>query len=275
MDAMSAAPSLRSGTQPSLRSGTQPSLRSGTQPLVVLVTGGGRGLGRTLVGAFADNGYRVAACGRNTPEPGSIPAEFFPCDVRDPDQVAGMVDAVVEKFERIDILINNAGGTPYAAAAEMSPRLFEKVVALNLLAPFYVAQRANAVMQRQDEGGVIINIGSVVSIRPSESVAPYVAAKAGLGGLTRALALEWAPKVRVNQITSGLLRTDLVDETYGPNLAGVEATVPMGRLAHGEDVAAACLMLAQPALAYTTGADLLVDGGGEFPAWLIASKQTS
>jgi NAD(P)-dependent dehydrogenase (short-subunit alcohol dehydrogenase family) len=241
---------------------------------VVLVTGGARGLGRTLVSAFAAAGYQVAACGRNQPEPGAIPAEFFKCDVRDPEQVATMVDAVHDHFGRLDVLINNAGGTPYAPAADMSPRLFEKVVALNLLAPFYVAQRANAVMQGQPGGGVIINIGSVVSIRPSDSVAPYVAAKAGLVGLTRSLALEWAPKVRVNQITSGLLRTDLVDETYGPNLAGVEATVPMGRLANGDDVAAACLMLVSPSLGYTTGAELIVDGGGEFPAWLVASKQT-
>lgn len=240
---------------------------------VVLVTGGARGLGRILVDAFAAAGYQVAACGRNQPEPGSIPAEFFSCDVRDADQVASMVDAVAERFGQIDVLINNAGGTPYVAAADMSPRLFEKVVALNLVAPFYVAQRANALMQSQPEGGSIINIGSVVSIRPSDSVAPYVAAKAGLVGLTRALALEWAPKVRVNQITSGLLRTDLVDETYGPNVAGVEATVPMGRLATGEDVAAVCLMLVSPSLAYMTGSDVLIDGGGEFPAWLIASKQ--
>jgi NAD(P)-dependent dehydrogenase (short-subunit alcohol dehydrogenase family) len=240
---------------------------------VVLVTGGARGLGRILVDAFAADGYQVAACGRNQPEPGALPAEFFPCDVRDPDQVAAMVGAVAERFGRLDVLVNNAGGTPYAAAADMSPRLFERVVALNLLAPFYVAQRANAVMQSQPEGGTIINIGSVVSLRPSDSVAPYVAAKAGLVGLTRALALEWAPKVRVNQITSGLLRTDLVDETYGPNLAGVEATVPMGRLATGQDVAAACLMMVSPSLSYTTGAELIVDGGGELPAWLVASRQ--
>lgn len=240
---------------------------------VVFVTGGARGLGRTLVREFAAAGDRVAACGRHEPEPGTLEAEFFVCDVREPEAVASTVDAVVERFGRIDVVVNNAGGSPYAAADAMSPRLFERVVALNLMAPFYVAQRANAVMQAQPDGGVIINIGSVVSIRPSESVAPYVAAKAGLAGLTRALALEWAPKVRVNQVTPGLLRTDLVEEVYGPNLPGVEATVPMGRLASGGDVAAACLAIASPALRYVTGADLLVDGGGELPGWLVASKQ--
>lgn len=181
-----------------------------------------------------------------------------------------MVSAVVADHGRIDVLLNNAGGTPYAPAATMSPRLFEKIVALNLLGPFYVAQRANEVMQSQDDGGVIINIGSTVAIRPSKDVSAYVAAKAGLVGLTRSLALEWAPKVRVNLVSPGLLRTELVEETYGMDAAAVERTVPMGRFATAEDVAAACLLLASPGASYVTGAELVVDGGGEEPAWLGA-----
>lgn len=243
-----------------------------TTARVVLVTGGARGLGRDLAAAFAARGDRVVVCGRNAPDTDQ-PAEFVSCDVRHPDQVAALVDSVAERSGRLDVVVNNAGGTPYADAATMSPRLFDKVVALNLLAPFYVAQRANAVMQQQPEGGVIINIGSSVATRPSAHVAPYVAAKAGLTGLTRALALEWAPKVRVNQVSPGLLRTELVDETYGSNLAAVEATVPMARLAAGTDVAAACLMIASAEMNYLTGADLVVDGGGEIPAWLVAAQQ--
>ncbi len=239
---------------------------------VVLVTGGARGLGRTLVEAFAARGDRVVACGRTAPE-GRQSAEFIRCDVREPDQVAGLVETVAERYGALDVVVNNAGGTPYADATSMSPRLFERVVALNLMAPFYVAQRANAVMQQQDSGGVIVNIGSTVALRPSTHVAPYVAAKTGLVGLTRALALEWAPRVRVNQVSPGLLRTELVDETYGSNVAAVEATVPMGRLATGADVAAACLMVSSPEMAYLTGADLVVDGGGETPAWLLAVEK--
>src|SRR5205085_1304616 len=103
---------------------------------------------------------------------------------------------IVVDHGRLDVVVNNAGGTPYAAAAGMSPRLAERVIALNLLAPFYVAQRANAVMQNQPDGGVIINIGSTAALRPAPNSAPYVAAKSGLVGLTRALAVEWAPRVR-------------------------------------------------------------------------------
>jgi NAD(P)-dependent dehydrogenase (short-subunit alcohol dehydrogenase family) len=239
---------------------------------VVLVTGGGRGLGRQLVEAFHDRGDQVAACGRHDPGDG-FPGGFFTCDVRDPEQVAAMVDAVRERYSRIDVLVNNAGGTPYLSASEMSPQRFERVVALNLLAPFYVSQRVNEVMQTQDTGGVVINIGSAVSIRPSVNVSAYVAAKAGLVGLTRALALEWAPKVRVNQITVGLLRTELVEQTYGKNVAAVEATVPMGRFATGRDVAAACMALASREMSYTTGSELMVDGGGEIPSWLLKVEQ--
>ncbi len=202
-------------------------------------------------------------CGRT--EGGSHP--FIPCDVRDPEQVARLVDAVVQRTGRLDVVINNAGGSPSVPVAEASPRLAERVVALNLLAPLYVARAANAVMQQQDAGGVIINIGSVAARRPAPGTAAYAAAKAGLAVLTRALAIEWAPKVRVNQVTPGLVRTELAGDNYGADPSPVTATVPMGRLAEPEDIAAACVMLASDGLRYTTGAQLHVDGGGEFPAF--------
>lgn len=239
--------------------------------LVALVTGGGRGLGRDIVEAFAGAGYRVAACGRNQPE--STTAEtFYACDVRDAAQVAATVDSVLGDFGRLDVLVNNAGGTPYADAATMSPRLAERVVALNLLAPFYVAQAANSIMQSQEGGGVIVNIGSTAAARPAPNSAPYAAAKAGLTGLTRALAIEWAPKVRVVQVSPGLLKTELVTETYGTDVAAVEATVPAGRFATGAEVAAVCVALCGPGMEYVTGSELVVDGGGEFPSWLLAVK---
>lgn len=237
---------------------------------VVLVTGGARGLGRDLVRAFSEHGDRVLACGRHAPDPAG---DFIVCDVREPEAVDTMVADVVSRHGRLDVVVNNAGGTPYAPAAGMSPRLAERIVALNLLAPFYVARRAHAVMAEQADGGVIINIGSTVAARPSLHVAPYVAAKTGLVGLTRALALEWAPLVRVNMVSPGLLRTELVEETYGRDAAAVEATVPAGRFATGADVAAACLALAAPELRYVTGTELVVDGGGEIPAWLLAVKR--
>ncbi len=172
------------------------------------------------------------------------------------------------------MLVNNAGGSPPAEAATVSPRFVEKIVALNLLAPFYVAQPANAVMQRQDSGGAIINIGSVAGRQPEPGAAAYAAAKAGLLGLTRALALEWAPRVRVNHITAGLILTETSAPYYGEDGgASVARTIPMGRMAVPSDIASACLYFASPLAGYVTGADLDVHGGGEVPARYLAAQR--
>jgi NAD(P)-dependent dehydrogenase (short-subunit alcohol dehydrogenase family) len=178
------------------------------------------------------------------------------------------VDAAVERFGRLDVLVNNAGGAPPADTATVSPRFVEKVVALNLLAPFYLAQAANAVMRRQDDGGLILNIGSVAGRDPAPGTAAYAAAKGGLATLTRALAMDFAPTVRVNQVTVGLVRTELAHQFYGDEAgqARVAAAIPLRRMAEPDDVAAACLLLASPLAGYVTGAELLVDGGGEIPA---------
>lgn len=234
---------------------------------VVLVTGGARGLGQGIAEVFAKDGDQVVVCGRH---PGDGPGRFVSCDVRDPSAVDTLVADIVGHEGKLDVVVNNAGGSPYGLVADSSPRFAERIIALNLLAPLYVARAAHAVMP---DGGVVLNIGSVSSIRPAPGTAAYAAAKAGLTTLTRALALEWAPRVRVNQVTVGLLSGDHDAETYGPDLDAVVATVPMGRMATAADVAAACLMLASPDASQITGAELLIDGGGELPAWFIANKQ--
>jgi NAD(P)-dependent dehydrogenase (short-subunit alcohol dehydrogenase family) len=233
---------------------------------VVLVTGGTKGLGRGIAQAFVDAGDRVVVCGRN---PGDGPGRFVACDVRDPAAVDALIASVVEEEGSLDVVVNNAGGSPSALVSESSPRFAERVVALNLLAPLYVARAARAVMT----SGVVINIGSVAAVRPAPGTAAYAAAKAGLTTLTRALALEWAPHVRVNQVTVGLLATEKTADTYGEDTAAVDATVPMGRLATVEDVAAAVLALCEPGMGYVTGADLFVDGGGEVPAFHAALQK--
>jgi NAD(P)-dependent dehydrogenase (short-subunit alcohol dehydrogenase family) len=194
--------------------------------------------------------------------------------VRDADAVQQAIDSVVEQHGRLDVVVNNAGGGPHADAMDSSPRFIEKIVALNLLAPFYVAQAANAVMQKQDDGGVVINVGSVSATRPSPGASAYGAAKAGLANLTRTLALEWAPKVRVSLVTPGMVHTEQSALFYGDEQgqARVAATVPLGRLAEPADIGHACAWLASPLASYVTGAELTLHGGGEWPAFLRAAQ---
>jgi NAD(P)-dependent dehydrogenase (short-subunit alcohol dehydrogenase family) len=241
---------------------------------VALVTGGAKGVGAGISRVLLECGATVVACGRRAPE--SLPAgvEFVEADVRDAEQVAGLIDGVVAGHGRLDVLVNNAGGAPFAEAATASPRLHAKVVELNLLAPLLVAQAANAVMQSQAGGGAIVMVGSVSGHRASPGTAAYGAAKAGLDNLVASLAVEWAPKVRVNSVVAGLVRTDRAHLHYGDEagVAAVAATIPLGRLAEPEDVGRCVAFLASPLASYVSGAALLAHGGGEVPAFLAAAN---
>jgi NAD(P)-dependent dehydrogenase (short-subunit alcohol dehydrogenase family) len=242
----------------------------GLDGAVVLVTGGVRGVGAGITRAFLKAGATVVTCARHTPE--TPLGEFHTCDVREPDQVEGLIGTIVAAHGRLDVLVNNAGGSPYAPAADASPRFHDKVIALNLSAPLLVAQHANAVMQAH--GGSIVMISSVSATRPSPGTAAYGAAKAGLDSLTASLAVEWAPKVRVNALNVGMVRTEQAHLHYG-GAAGIEAvgrTVPLGRLAEPEEVGACAVFLASPEASYVSGATLAVHGGGEIPAFLSASE---
>jgi len=235
----------------------------------VIVTGGTRGIGRAIAARFHGFGADVLVCGRKQPDTLDEGIAFVAADVRDPDQAAYLVAEAVRLFGRLDIVVNNAGGSPIVAADVAPPNLTTAVLRLNLLAPFFVAQAANAVMRPQDGGGLIINIGSVAATRPAAGTAMYAAAKAGLVTLTQALAVEWAPTVRVNCLTAGLVRTEDNAHHYGDEsaLAAAAATVPLGRMATPDDIADACLLLASPLATYITGANLVVDGGGQRPTY--------
>jgi NAD(P)-dependent dehydrogenase (short-subunit alcohol dehydrogenase family) len=249
---------------------TQPSFDFSER--VVVVTGGSRGVGKETARAFVAAGAHVVACGRHEAEVEG--AVFMTADVRKPADAEKVVAKAVEHFGRLDVLINNAGGAPHAMAADMSPRFVEAVINLNLLAPLWCAQSAHKVMAVQEDGGCIVNVSSVSGLRPSPGASAYGAAKAGLINLTSTLAVEWAPLVRLNCVSAGLLDTGAGDEFYGgpEGLARVAATVPLGRMGTPADVAEACLWLASPGSSYVSGANLVLHGGGEWPAFLRAAE---
>jgi NAD(P)-dependent dehydrogenase (short-subunit alcohol dehydrogenase family) len=238
---------------------------------VVLVTGGTRGVGLGVTRAFLAAGAAVVTCSRHDVEPVAGSTHHV-CDVREAESVRELVDRVATAHGRLDVVVNNAGGAPHVPAAEGSPGFHQKVVELNLLAPLLVAQAANAVMQQQVDGGSIINVSSVSARRPSPGTAAYGAAKAGVDSLTRSLAVEWAPNVRVNAIDVGMVRTEQSDLHYGGDegVRRIEATIPLGRMAEPADVGHVAVFLASDLAAYVSGATIECHGGGEPPAFLAA-----
>jgi NAD(P)-dependent dehydrogenase (short-subunit alcohol dehydrogenase family) len=244
---------------------------------VVLVTGGTKGIGKVITATFLEAGADVVICARNAPdEPvaaGGREAVFVPCDVRDPEQVKGVVAAAVERFGRIDVLVNNAGGAPPAASATVSPRFNERIIALNLLAPITFAQAVHDTMQAQDTGGVILNISSVSGVRPNPMGVAYGAAKAGLVNVSETLAAEWGPKIRVLTVTVGLIVTEEAHLFYGDDegVQRVGDTIPARRMGRPDDIADVCLFLSSPMARWMTGTNVMVHGGGEIPAYLAAS----
>ncbi|MEI5097489.1 SDR family oxidoreductase [Streptomyces sp. PmtG] len=245
---------------------------------VVVVTGGTRGVGAGIARGFLATGARVVICARRPPAaPVEVPgatAEFRPVDLRDAEAAREFCGAVAADHGRIDVLVNNAGGTPFGLLAETTAARQTKIVELNLLAPLYTSLAAREVMCRQESGGAIIMIGSVSGTRPSPGSGAYGAAKAGLENLARTMAVEWAPRVRVNTVVLGLVRTESAPLHYGDEegVAAVARTVPLGRLADPSDAADTCVFLASDAARYISGASLQVHGGGERPAFLDAAS---
>jgi len=244
---------------------------------VVLVTGGGRGIGRGVASGFLECGAIVVVCGRNRPDrpvtAGGGEAAFIAADVRDADQVDPLIAAIESHFGRLDVVVNNAGGSPAVDPATASPRFSESIVRLNLLAPLFVAQAAYRLMRQQPKGGAIVNIASIAATRPSPTTLAYGAAKAGLLNLTEALAVAWAPQIRVNAIVAGTMHTEQTHMHYDE--AGVRrmnAIIPAGRMGEAVDIANACLFLASPLADYINGAVLAVHGGGERPAFLDVAE---
>lgn len=244
----------------------------------IVVTGGTRGIGRGIAERFLTDGAQVVIGARSAtddlPSVDGNTAHFIEVDVRDAESSQGLIDFAVEQTGRLDVLINNAGGSPETSAADASPRFTDAIIRLNLIAPAVLSQQAYQAMMATSGSGSMINIASVSSIRPSPGTAAYGAAKAGLLNLSRSLAQEWAPKVRVNTIIAGLTKTESAHEHYGgeEGIAKIEQRMPMQRMATPEDIAKACHYLSSTAAEYISGATLEVHGGGEPPSFLSLQR---
>ncbi|MDG4859348.1 SDR family oxidoreductase [Streptomyces sp. T-3] len=243
---------------------------------VAVVTGGTRGVGAGIARAFLRAGAQVVVCARRPPdeavEVDGRKAEFAALDLRDPAAVEAFFGEVESGHGRLDVLVNNAGGTPHRLLAEGGAARHARVLELNLVAPLTASLAAYPLLKRSR--GSVVMVGSVSGERPSPGTAAYGAAKAGLDNLARSMAVEWAPEVRVNTLTLGMVRTELSHLHYGDEdgIAAVGRTVPLGRLAEPADVGEAAVFLASERAGYVSGASLLVHGGGERPAFLDAAN---
>lgn len=236
---------------------------------VALVTGAGRGIGKTIAAALARSGARVAIndidAGRAEAAAQALDgARAYVADVGDPQAVQAMVAAIMRDFGRLDIVVNNAGIEYKAPFFEMTVAQWQHTLDVNLSAAFYTAQAAGPLM-RDAGGGVIVNIASIAGHNiPIANRAPYVASKAGLIGLTRECAREFAAyNIRVNAVCPGVIETEMTAElrSNAAQMAKWLADIPQGRLGSPDDVAALVLFLCSDGAAYLTGQAINVDGG--------------
>ena len=239
---------------------------------VALVTGGSRGLGRSMVLAFADAGADVVITSRKLGACQAVADEVeakgrralaVACHIGHWDEIDELVEQAYATFGRVDVLVNNAGMSPlYPDPASVSEELWDKVVGVNLKGPFRLTALVGTRMANGPYGGSIINVSSTGSLRPAPDMLPYDAAKAGLNTLTEGFAKAFGPSVRVNCIMAGPFLTDIAEGSWGP--AAREHGMPhhaLGRAGEPEEIVGAALYFATDVSSYTSGAILRVDGG--------------
>ena len=217
----------------------------------VIITGGTSGIGAATAQRFRDEGCEVVILARRS-GPGVIS-----CDVGDRDQV----DAAFDRIGEVDVVINNAGVSVRSPAADIREDQWEQVIGTNLTGAFWVAQAA-ARRMLIGSGGVILNTASTNALVGYRYYADYNATKAGVVALTKSLALEWAPKVRVNAVCPGYVLTPMQEAEYTPQmLEEVNSRIPLGRHATPEEMAGLFAYLASDEAAYFTGSVIVMDGG--------------
>jgi 7-alpha-hydroxysteroid dehydrogenase len=240
---------------------------------VAIVTGAGKGIGAGIAKAFAEAGADVVLASRTESDLNEVAAAVakagrkalvVPTDVMELEQLANLVEKTMAEFGRIDILVNNAGGFPPKPASHTSVQQFEEAFRFNVSTAFELSRVCAPLMVESAGGGAILNISSVAGQYPAPCFSAYGTAKGALSFLTKELAQEYAPKVRVNAIAVGSTRTDALNTILNEEIeqAMVELT-PMARLGEVEDIAMGALYLCSPAASYVTGDILGVNGGLE------------
>ncbi len=237
---------------------------------VVIVTGASSGLGVSFAKGFAEAGCDIVLAARRADRLAETAAAVealgrkaltVPADVADPDQCQAVVDAAMETFGRVDVLINNAGvGTAFPATRE-TPDQFRQVIDVNLNGSYWMAQACGRVMQ---PGSAIVNISSILGITTAGlPQAAYAASKAGVIGLTRDLAQQWGSRkgIRVNAIAPGFFESEMTDTYDDGYLDAQMPRVLLGRMGRGEELTATAIWLASAAGGYVTGQTIPVDGG--------------
>ncbi|MBM3674378.1 MAG: SDR family oxidoreductase [Actinobacteria bacterium] len=234
---------------------------------VALVTGASRGIGRAIAAELAASGAAVMCSSRKAEALEAATAEiggetaWVVANAGDPDQADAAVRATLERFGRLDILVNNAATNPYMGPTiDIDRPRLDKTISVNWAGPIAWSHHAwhHAMRER---GGAILNIASIGGVSVESSIGAYNATKAALLHLTRTLAAELAPGVRVNAIAPGLVKTDMARALWEPHEAAMARAMPLGRLGEPDDIARAATFLCSDAASWITGTTLVVDGG--------------
>ncbi len=234
---------------------------------VALITGGSRGIGLAIAQEMAASGARVMISSRKVDVLEAAVATldgdhaWFAANAGEPDDATACVAATVERFGAVDILVNNAATNPYMGKTiDIDRPRLDKTIAVNWSGPLMWTQLVWQASMRE-RGGNVLNIASIGGMSVETSIGAYNATKAALLHLTRTLAAELSPGVRVNAIAPGLVKTDMARALWEPNEAAIAKTLPMHRLGEPADIARAAVFLCSDAASWITGTSLVVDGG--------------
>ncbi|MFC1509533.1 3-oxoacyl-[acyl-carrier-protein] reductase [Candidatus Omnitrophota bacterium] len=237
---------------------------------IALITGGARGIGKEIALSFAREGANIAICDVNLEEANKAAKEIealgrevlvFKADVTSSVDVQAMVDKILDKFKKLDILINNAGITKDGLVLRMSEEDWDKVIAVNLKGSFVCTKVASKVMLKQ-HFGKIVNLASIIGIMGNVGQANYAASKAGIIGLTKSVAKELAPRgVTVNAVAPGFIKTEMTAKLPEEVQKKMLSVIPLGRFGEPKDVANLALFLSSESSSYITGQVIQIDGG--------------